>query len=130
MSLTRRQLITGAAFTALARRGDAQTETNPVRVRGTARACIFVNLNGGASHLDTWDPKDAPWNPADIDLQQSAGGIVLSNTLFPQLSRLTSDLCILRSVSSWENAHDRGQFYMQTAHPSNTLHHRPSARRT
>jgi hypothetical protein len=118
--LSRRQLLAGAgAFLALARRGDTQTETNPVRVRGTARACIFVNLNGGASHLDTWDPKDAPWNPDDIDLRQGAGGIVLSNTLFPNLSRITSDLCILKSVSSWENAHDRGQFYMQTAHPSN-----------
>jgi hypothetical protein len=118
--LNRRQLFAAAAsFLATARRGDSQSETTPVRVRGTARACIFVNLNGGASHLDTWDPKDAPWNPTDIDLRAGPGGIVLSNTLFPELSRYVADLCILRSVSSWENAHDRGQFYLQTAHASN-----------
>jgi hypothetical protein len=28
-------------------------------------------------------------------------------------------LCVLRSVSSWEAAHERGQFYVQTAHPAN-----------
>ena len=32
---------------------------------------------------------------------------------------MTNDLCILRSVRSWEAAHERGVFYMQTAHPSN-----------
>jgi len=120
MTLTRRQLLTGAgAFLSLARRGETQTETTPVRIRSTARACIFVNLNGGASHLDTWDPKDAPWNPPDIDLRQGAGGMVLSNLLFPALSGITRDLLALHSVTSWENAHDRGQFYLQTGHPSN-----------
>ncbi len=121
--ITRREMLAGAAswaaFSTLASRGDAQTESSPVRVRGTARACIFVNLNGAPSHLDTFDPKDAAWNPEDIDLRQYPGGIVLSYTLFPELSKYVQDLLILRSVSSWEAAHDRGQFYMQTAHPSN-----------
>jgi len=44
---------------------------------------------------------------------------VLSQRLFPNFSTLTSDLLFVRSVSSWELAHDRGQFYTQTAHPSN-----------
>ena len=118
--INRRELFAAAgAFLTMARRGDAQSDTTPVRVRGTARAVVFVNLNGGASHLDTWDPKDAPWNPEDIELRQGAGGIVLSATLFPNLSRITSDLLIVKSVTSWENAHDRGQFYLQTAHASN-----------
>ncbi|MBI1792344.1 MAG: DUF1501 domain-containing protein [Acidobacteria bacterium] len=121
--LSRRRLLTGvagsAAFAALARRGDAQVSAAPVRVRNTASAVIFVNLAGGPSHLDTFDPKDAPWNPADADLRQYPGGIVLSRTLFPELSKITNDLCILKSVRSWEAIHDRGQFYIQTAHPAN-----------
>lgn len=121
--MNRRELLTGsaawAAFAALARRGDAQVNAVNVATRGSARACIFINLSGAPSHLDTFDPKDAEWNPSDADLRQYPGGIVLSRTLFPELSKITGDLCILRSVSSWEAAHARGQFYMQTAHPSN-----------
>ena len=108
-----------AAFLALARSGDAQIATSNGRVRGTARACIFVYLNGAPSHVDTFDVKDGPWNPADADIRQSQGRIALSATMFPKLSQLTGDLCILRSVRSWEAAHERGVFYMQTAHPSN-----------
>src|SRR5262249_37577186 len=87
--------------------------------RNTARYCIFVNLNGAPSHLDTFDPKDGPWNARDADLRQYAGGIVLSRRFFPMLSDLSGDLCVLRSVSSWEAAHSRGQFYIQTAHSLN-----------
>ena len=75
-------------------------------------------LNGAPSQLDTFDVKDAAWNSVDADIQQH-GNIALSNTFFPKLSTLTDDLCILRSVRSWEAIHDRGVFYMQTAHPSN-----------
>jgi hypothetical protein len=120
--ISRRELLTGAAawaaFSTLARRGDAQINARPVTPKGTARACIFVNMEGAPSHLDTFDPKDGPWNPPDADLRQY-GGLVLSRTLFPELSRLTNDLCLLHSITSWEAAHERGQFYLQTAHPSN-----------
>jgi uncharacterized protein (DUF1501 family) len=121
--MTRRQLIQSAggwgAFAALARRGDAQIAASSVRLRGTAQCCLFINLNGAPSHLDTFDVKDAPWNPSDINLQQGAGRIVMSRTLFPNLSQMTQDLCLLRSVTSWEAEHGRGQFYLQTGHPIN-----------
>jgi Protein of unknown function (DUF1501) len=107
------------AFLKLARRGDAEVTGGSVRPRGTAKACIFITLNGAPSHVDTWDPKDGPWNAPDANLRQYAGGIVLSQTLFPTFSQLTNDLLFMRSVTSWELAHDRGQFYSQTAHPSN-----------
>ena len=75
-------------------------------------------MSGAPSHVDTFDPKDGPWNPRDIDIQQY-GSILLSRRLFPMLSGLTSELCILRSVTSWEAAHSRGQFYLQTSHTFN-----------
>ena len=121
--LSRRNLLFGsakaAAFLALARRGDAEVTSSGVTPRGTAKACIFITLNGAPSHVDTWDPKDGPWNPPDANLQQYAGGMVLSKRLFPTMSTLTNDLLFVRSVASWELAHDRGQFYTQTAHPDN-----------
>ena len=44
---------------------------------------------------------------------------MLNTTLFPALPRLAGDMCILRSVKSWEAVHERGQFYVQTGHPAN-----------
>lgn len=108
-----------AAFSAAIERGDAQVSSSGMSVRGSARACVFFNLNGAPSHLDTFDVKDAPWNPPDLDLRQTSGGFVLSNAIFPGLSKLGRDICVIRSLSSWEAAHERGQFYLQTAHPSN-----------
>jgi hypothetical protein len=108
-----------AAFLAIAKGGEAQVRAQNVERRATARACIFVNLTGAPSHVDTFDVKDGPWNPVDADIQQYPGGIALSKTLFPKLSEMTDSMCILRSVRSWEAAHERGVFYMQTAHPSN-----------
>src|SRR5690242_5911719 len=102
--ISRRRFLFGAAgaagFLAAARRGEAQTLPG-VSPRGSAKACIFITMNGAPSHVDTWDPKDGPWNPPDADLQQHPGGIVLSNRLFPGLSRMTNDLLLLRSVMSW-----------------------------
>lgn len=121
--MTRRNFLSTAAgvasFHAAIRRGDAQTSASDVKLRNTARTCIFINLAGAPSHIDTFDPKDGPWNPADADLQVTNGGFTLSKTLFPEMSKIGRDMCVLRSITSWEAAHERGQFYLQTAHPSN-----------
>ena len=102
---TRREALAGmgswAALAALQREGRAQVISNNVTPRKTAKACIFINLVGAASHLDTFDVKDDTWNPPDANIQQ-AGKLALSTTLFPKLARLTGDLCVMRSVSSWE----------------------------
>ena len=108
-----------AAFMSIAKGGAAQILSTDARPRGTARACVFFYLNGAPSHVDTFDVKDGAWNPRDARIEQFHGGIAISTTLFPRLSQMTGDLCILRSVRSWEAAHDRGVFYTQTAHPSN-----------
>ncbi len=118
---TRRHFLFGAASASLlAPHADADVVTSRnAKPRGTAKTVIFINMNGGPSHLDTWDPKDGPWNPADAKIQQLTGGIALSKTYFPNLSNKSDDLLLLRSCSSWEAAHERGQFYIQTSHSSN-----------
>jgi len=121
--ITRRQWLAGAsglgALAALQQRGYAQVASSGVTTQNTARAVILINMIGAPSHVDTWDPKDGPWNPPDANLQHGAGGITLSQTLFPGLLKMSSDLLLLRSVQSWEEVHQRGQFYLQTAHPAN-----------
>jgi hypothetical protein len=97
----------------------AQGQTPQVTPRRSAGVCIFINLDGAPSQLDTFDPKDGPWNPRDVDLYQHAGGWILSRRYFPILSTLTGDICAIRSMASWELAHSRGQFYLQTGHTQN-----------
>jgi hypothetical protein len=120
---TRRQWLAGATglgtLAALQQRGYADVTSTGVSMQSSARSIILINMIGAPSQLDTFDPKDGPWNPADINLQQGTGGMVLSKTLFPGLLKMSSDLLVLRSVQSWEAVHQRGQFYLQTAHPAN-----------
>jgi len=118
---TRRHFLFGSASAALlGAHADAEvTSARGATPRGTARACIFVNLNGGPSHMDTFDPKDGPWNPADVDIRDHTDGLRLSNRYFPKLTALRNDLLVLRSCTSWEAAHERGQFYMQTGRSQN-----------
>jgi hypothetical protein len=108
-----------AALSAMLRSGDAQIISRNAVVQNTAGVCVFVNLNGAPSHVDTFDLKEGPWTPRDAAIQQYPGGIVLSRTLFPKLSNIAADLCLLRSIESYEAAHERGQFYLQTGHSSN-----------
>src|SRR5947209_7487403 len=100
---TRRHFLFGsmaAASTGLLRaHPDAEVVSAGVTPRSSAKACIFITLNGAASHLDMFDPKDGPWNPPGADIQQYAGGIVLSRRYFPNLSRITNDLLVLRSLA-------------------------------
>ena len=121
---TRRHFLFGslaAASTALLQaHPDAEIASgNSALLQNTAKNCIFISLAGAASHLDLFDPKDGPWNPPDADLQGYSGGLVLSRKYFPNLSKITNDLLVLRSLTSWEAAHDRGQYYIQTMHPFN-----------
>jgi hypothetical protein len=108
-----------AALQATLEDGHAQVTSTNVQTRNTAKAIIFINMDGAPSHLDTFDLKDAPWYPDDLDIVRHASGLVMSRTLFPVLSRLTNEMLVLRSVQSWEAAHTRGQFYMLTGHAPN-----------
>src|SRR5262245_1414014 len=117
---TRRHFLFGAASAALLRaHADAETTSSRPALKNSARACVFINLNGGASQLDTFDPKDGPWNASDADIAQYPGGVILSRRFFPKLSTMTRDLLVIRSGAAWEAAHERGQFYIQTSHSQN-----------
>ncbi len=122
-AITRRELLAGASglgvLGLLQQKGYAAVRQANVRTNSSARAVILINLQGAPSQLDTFDVKDAPWNPPDLNIRQGPGGIALSQTLFPNLLRMSNDLLLMRNVQSWEAVHERGQFYLQTAHPAN-----------
>jgi hypothetical protein len=78
--------------------------------RGSEVSCIFVVQYGGASHIDTWDPKpDAseeirgPYKP----IATSVPGLRFGE-LLPRLARLADRCCLIRSMSHGNGDHDGG----------------------
>lgn len=86
---------------------------------GPAKNCIVLFLMGGPPQHSTWDPK--PEAPAEVrgefaPISTSVPGIQLSE-LFPLTARVAEHICILRAVSSGDNAHSSSGYYMLTGRP-------------
>ena len=88
-----------------------------VQARGTAECCIFVFLQGGASHLDTFDVKEGRWTPPDFDIRTLTPDIRLPVGLFPKLAQKLDRLAIVRSMEAWETVHQRATYYLHVVHP-------------
>ncbi len=83
---------------------------------GRAKRCILVFLNGGPSHLDTWDMK--PNAAAEVrgeltSIETSVPGIRTCE-LLPQLAQHVDQLKIVRSVSHSCSVHTTGVATMLT----------------
>lgn len=81
---------------------------------GTAKACILLYMVGGASQIDTWDPKPGRPTGGEFDtIRTTLPGVRISEHL-PQLARRTRDLAILRSLTYREGNHARARYLMHT----------------
>lgn len=83
---------------------------------GKAKAAIFINLGGGPSHLDTFDPK--PQSPDEYrgefqPIDTNVPGIQISEHL-PKLAQVADKFAILRGVSHTLAAHELGSQYINT----------------
>ncbi|MXV78761.1 DUF1501 domain-containing protein [Candidatus Poribacteria bacterium] len=90
----------------------------PTAKEGTAKSVILVWLGGGPSHLDMWDLK--PNAPEEIrgsfkPISTNVTGIQISEHM-PRLAKQADKLCIIRSMTSPEAAHERGTHYMITGY--------------
>jgi Protein of unknown function (DUF1501) len=86
---------------------------------GRAKACIVLFLMGGPPQHSTWDPK--PEATAEIrgefgPTPTSVPGIQICS-LLPQLAKQADKLCILRAVSTGDNAHSSSGYQMLTGVP-------------
>src|SRR5262249_26386030 len=106
---TRRELlrIGGAAMLGLSLpevlrlQAAASTPAKKVPGWGSAKSVILIFLQGGPSHIDTWDPK--PDAPANIRgefkaIPTNVSGIQLSETM-PKLAQQMDKCTLIRSVS-------------------------------
>jgi hypothetical protein len=102
--VTRRHFLRGSALAAASlalgdflRLGSRAAAPQPA----AADACILIFLNGGMSHLDTFDPK--PDQPAEIRgefaaIRTTAPGILVTEHL-PLLARQAHHYAVVRTVS-------------------------------
>lgn len=107
--------VTGSFLTlnaARARASEPVTQTQVV-TKNTAKNVIFFMLDGGPSHMDTFDLKMTngvtPFNlePARINSVQWPAG------LMPKLANQLGDIAIIRSMRSWALVHEIGRAWMQ-----------------
>jgi hypothetical protein len=87
--------------------------------RGSARFCIFVMLQGGQSHVDSWDLKEGAWTPQDFEIRDIPGLGKWPVSLYPKMAERRDKFTLVRSLEAWESQHGRGQYYVQTAHQHN-----------
>ena len=97
-------------------------------LKKSRRSLILIWLDGGMSHIDTFDGK--PEAPPDIrgDLvsrESSLEGAFVSEHL-PQISTMMKDCVLVRSITSPEGNHDRGSCYMLTGRRPNPVLTYPS----
>ncbi len=112
--LTRRHLLQGTlgaalGVTALGTAGQAA----PSRA-GAPRRLLLLFLSGGASQLETFDPKpDSKYGGPFRPISTSLPGIGIGE-LLPHTATVMHRLAVIRSVNTGETSHFRGHYLLQS----------------
>ncbi len=99
---------------------------------GRAKSCIVLFHLGGPPQHETWDPKDDA--PVEVrgELKSIASNVpgIRVGELMPRTSRLLDRICVLRAMSTGDNAHSSSGYWMLTGTPhlpTNTENAKPGA---
>src|SRR5262245_32442889 len=78
------------------------------------RSCILLWMNGGPSHMDTFDLKPDHANGGPFkEIDTSVAGIKISEHL-PKIAKHADKMAIVRSMSTKEADHGRATYQMRT----------------
>lgn len=117
LTASRRDFLVGSLGGALALA--ASPLASSLRAQETkkpAQACILLYLEGGPSHIDTFDPK--PGTPTGGSFQAidtKIAGVKFSEHL-PRLAAVSDRLAVIRSLTSKEGDHDRASVLVHTGY--------------
>lgn len=100
--------------------GALRARQNPGQPSTPPTSCILFWLDGGPSHIETFDPK--PDAPAEIrgefkPIATRVPGMFFSENM-TQLAAISNKLTIVRSVRHDQNNHGAGNHYMMTGAPT------------
>ena len=91
-------------------------------VQGKATSVILFWLEGGPSHIDTWDPKP---NSNFKPISTNVAGIQVSE-LLPKIAKTMDKLALVRSMHTRGNDHPQATHYAITGHEINPAMQFPS----
>jgi hypothetical protein len=90
---------------------------------GKAKNVIFLWMNGGMTHIDTWDPKTGE-TKGPTDPIKGKGGIDYLGGTMENMAKVSDKISIVRSMSSKTGVHDAGTYIMKTGYePRGTIVH-------
>lgn len=117
----------GAALGLVLSRWLERTARADTSATGGAKAkhVIVLWMNGGPSHIDTWDPKTGRVAGPHKAIKTSVPGLVVSEHL-PELARIAHKLAVVRGVTSKEGNHERAKYLLHTGYSPNPTVLHPS----
>lgn len=110
-------LLSGLHTTANAEEPSPRPATSALPIK--AKSCIMLWMNGGPSHIDTFDPKPGSASGGSfkaISTRQS--GVSICEHM-PQIANVMDKMALLRGVSSKEGNHQRASELGHTGHVPN-----------
>jgi len=81
---------------------------------GSARNIIFLQLIGGMSHIDTFDPKDGASKGPKGAIATKAGYEI--SEYLPKTATVADKLCVIRSMTAKVGVHAAAQYFMRTGY--------------
>lgn len=90
---------------------------------GKAKNVIFLWMNGGMTHIDTWDPKTGDTKGPTEPIKGKGGVDYLGGTM-EKMAKVSDKISIIRSMTSKTGVHDSGTYIMKTGYePRGTIVH-------
>jgi len=100
----------------------AAADTSGSKPSGKAHSVILFWLEGGPSHIDTWDPKT---NSNFKPISTNVAGIQVSE-LLPKMAKRMDKFALVRSMHTRGNDHPQATHYAITGHEVNPAMQFPS----
>lgn len=101
----------------------AAVEAAPAGKGGKAKAVIYLYMNGGMSHIDTFDPKTGESKGFKDPLPTNVPGIQLGGYM-TKMAKQAEKISIVRSMTSKTGVHEAGVYITHTGYePRGTILH-------
>ena len=83
---------------------------------GKAKHVIYLYMEGGMSHVDTFDPKEKKDIMGKTEvIKTKADGVQLGHYL-PKTAEVMDKVCVINSMKSTQGAHEQGTYVMHTSY--------------
>lgn len=90
---------------------------------GKAKNVIFLWMNGGMTHIDTWDPKTGG-TKGPTDPIKGKGSVDFLGGTMTNMAKVSDKISIIRSMTSKTGVHEAGTYIMKTGYePRGTIVH-------